>query len=239
MTRRLMLLAAALVVLVNAIVLAGVARNRGGEPESVLELTERELTQPWRYNEENSGVSLELEVNNPYRSDTVSTIPEESLRDIGFSLEGPMVLARAGDPNSGYLKTISRKSLAVLELEGESWKQWLAAWEATESENRWPRDPNTVSRLFLIDVGRDAAALRARYPDTHRYAIVQAQTWLDRWHRDGRIHGYAQPLTRTLHVPRQLHARLGPHQDDAGAAQPFSARVRFGRRLEPWIESIQ
>lgn len=238
MTRRLVMLAVALVVLVNAMVLAGVAWNRGGEPESVLELTERELDQPWSYNEENSGVSLELDVENPYRSDTVSTIPEESLRDIGFNLEGPMVLARAGDPNSGYLKTISRKSLAVLELDGESWKQWLAAWESKPVADRWPRDPNSESRLFLIDVGRDVAALRARYPDARRYAIVEAQTWLDRWHTDGRIHGFAQPLTRTLHVPRRFHARLDPLQD-SGPPKPFTATVRFGRRLEPWIEAVQ
>ena len=166
MTRRLVFLAAALVVITNAIVLSGVAWNRGGEPEAALELTQRELIHPWSYDRENSGVALNLHVNSPYGGDTVGALHPESLRDIGFDPDGPIVLQRAGDPNSGYLKTTSRKTLAVLELDGEGWKRWLSEWES--NEHRWPADPNSQSRLFVVDVGLDSTALRSRYPDRHR-----------------------------------------------------------------------
>lgn len=52
----------ALVLLVNVIVLAGVAWNRSGEPEAMLRLSERELDLPslWRDSGEDSGLALSL-----------------------------------------------------------------------------------------------------------------------------------------------------------------------------------
>lgn len=60
--RRLLWGAGVLVLLANAVALAGVAWNRSGEPEASLMLTERELQLParWRYNRENSGLALAL-----------------------------------------------------------------------------------------------------------------------------------------------------------------------------------
>ena len=51
-----------LIVVVNAIVLGGVAYNRSSEPESALRLSERELAAPMRGygNKENSGIALAL-----------------------------------------------------------------------------------------------------------------------------------------------------------------------------------
>ena len=58
----LLLAGGALVLLVNAIVLAGVAWNRSGAPEATLQLSERELELPplWRDIREDSGLALGL-----------------------------------------------------------------------------------------------------------------------------------------------------------------------------------
>ena len=52
--------------------------------------------------------------------------------------------------------------------------------ESKEKENRRKsldnelvREENESSRLFVIDAGLDSAALRTKYPDRARYAIVQ------------------------------------------------------------------
>jgi len=235
MTRRLLLLAAALVVLANVLVLAGVARNRTGEPEATLVLTPRELKAPWRSDEQDSGVSLRLEINAPYRSRSSGPF-RDKLRDVGLDPNAPQVLRRADDPNSSYVKSQSRRALAVLELDGEEWRRWLDGWEA--DPNHWIKDPNTLSRLFVVDVGLDAAALRTHYPDRRRYAIIPASVSMVSWWNDGLEGAHVVPLVTALHVPRQHSAGLGP-PDAAQDARAFKATVSYGSRLEPWIERIE
>lgn len=58
---RLFILGFALILIANAIALLGVASNRSGKPEALIELTERELTLPCRSNDENSGLALHLD----------------------------------------------------------------------------------------------------------------------------------------------------------------------------------
>ena len=50
-----------LLVLINIIVLSGVAYNRSGDPAALIWLTERELKMSYRSYEENSGLSLCLD----------------------------------------------------------------------------------------------------------------------------------------------------------------------------------
>ena len=59
---RTMLAGIGLIILTNAVVLAGVAYNRSGEPETRIILTERELNLPYRYggSKENSGIALRV-----------------------------------------------------------------------------------------------------------------------------------------------------------------------------------
>lgn len=57
---RLFVLGFALILIVNVIALLGVAVNRSGKPEAVIGLTERELSLPYKMNDENSGLALHL-----------------------------------------------------------------------------------------------------------------------------------------------------------------------------------
>ena len=60
--RRTLFAGLALILVVNGFVLSGVALNRTGEPESLVQLSERELQLPYRgwNSKENSGVELSL-----------------------------------------------------------------------------------------------------------------------------------------------------------------------------------
>ena len=101
------------------------------------------------------------------------------------------------------------------------------------------------SRLCVVDLGRDRDALRATYRDRSRYAIVEgivSATWTrdaqGPWRLEGSIDRLRIPR---LHVPRDEARALGSaahrqHYDQA--VPPFRAVVAFGRRAEPWLESV-
>ncbi|MDX2494371.1 MAG: DUF4824 family protein, partial [Desulfuromusa sp.] len=59
-SRGLFLLGLLLLLLTNVAILAGVAANRSGNPETQVVLTEREVQIPYRSQKENSGLALHL-----------------------------------------------------------------------------------------------------------------------------------------------------------------------------------
>lgn len=138
-TINLAIIAAALLVLVNVIVLAGAGYNRSGDPIASLQLTERELSAPYRYynNKENSGLSLrlnwrvspDLSKENRYDRYSLSTytspnwLTENKLKELGIDIEK----AKANKKNSryGYQSIDSEEVIVVLEYDGESFQKIL------------------------------------------------------------------------------------------------------------------
>ena len=192
-----------LVLATNVVALAGIAYNRMGEAESVLVLSERELTVPVAYglDSENSGISLRLNWRislspNVYERHA-EWLDAEKLEELGFNLPP------ANDSRPLYRSPLEREAYLVLELNGKSYEAALARARAhakAEAElaqanpdkkefyNRrqraqmaLEREERTASRLFVVDVGLDAERLRASYPDRSRYAVV---------------HGTVQPTLR-------------------------------------------
>lgn len=281
---KLLAAAAALIVLVNAIVLAGVAWNRGGEPESQVVLSQRELGEPWGgiAREENSGLALRIEWRLLPAADDLDAEPPAfgaggipawmdaaRLAEFGFEagdLTDP--IARRRFEGQG-----EREVLVVLELAGPAWQEALARArgkaeretalraanpdkkEFVEREKRareqLEREETDASRLFAIDIGRDAAALRARHPDRSKTMILRARLLPRVMTRDKKLvaAGYLTGLQiAEVNVPHALrprylaaeHAARGkPALASHGKTIRFSATVVVGRRLEPWIEDLQ
>jgi hypothetical protein len=159
--------------------------------------------------------------------------------------------------------------LLVLELDGAAYRQALARARqhlaaetalrdanpaATEFAERVKRagdrlheQESEASRLFVIDAGLDAEALRARHPDRRRTAIVAGRI-RPGWH-DPRAktppHGYIERLdAATVNVPQALRAAVprdaGSHRRaPESAASRFEAEIAFGRRLEPWLRQLR
>jgi hypothetical protein len=119
----------------------------------------------------------------------------------------------------------------------------------------------TASRLFVVAAGLDDDALRARYPDRARYAIVRGSVSIMLTHGDaamdtastgvdaapqlvGVVNGIAIDV---IHVERDLAPALhgldvglqvGPW-DETGAKGPrYRAHLVFGARYEPWLEQL-
>jgi len=186
------------------------------------------------------------------------------LESLGFDLSRRSSAARM---DRRYERLLPREALLVLELDGPAFQQALerarervakeAAREAAGSGKKGSRDPaqsaaeqlkreeTSGSRLFAVDAGLDAAALRAKYPDRARYAIVKgivrAQFNRNR-SGEGEFTGHVENLVnRQVNVPIEFRRAIGSvprtaaWKEMAQEGSPFQITVAFGKRFEPWI----
>lgn len=251
MRRAGLLLAATLLLITNAVVLAGVMWNRGGKPDARVTLTERELHPGWT-SKENSGMWLTLDVSpsEAWRKNGPDWFDQKKLESIGFDCHVP-----AANPQADlfYAKTLPIQALAVLEYDGESWKRWIAAREEDllrprredeayqpieERRKELERDRVGHTRLFVVDVGTSLLNLRQRYSDRARFIVVDAvlslqlnKTWDEKekaWKNPYLQGGVQQVLVSEIHVPRGRREILDAIIDEAqknvkpGEAVPFS-----------------
>jgi hypothetical protein len=223
-------LAAALVVVSNLAAWRVAALNRSGEPEAVLVLTERELQLPAKQ-AENTALSLRLVFDRwRERGDTVvreaGWFDRAKLESIGFDCSRP-VTAESAD----YYRTRPPRAT-------------YAALEYAESSS-------LDSRLSLVDVGNDAAALRQRHPDRRRVAIVEATAVIRHVINPGQppflMGRVTSVLPAEINVPREWRGALeGLQSDDQAGTWPppqreprFRVTVTWGKRLEPWITNVE
>ncbi len=273
---RALLAGVALIVLTNAVVLAGVAYNRSGEPESVLKLTERELrVRNWSWPEnENSSIDVHLtwrvarfvsaDEEYPTWYQGLVWLEPSQLADLGFEVPSDL---ESEEGRQRAQRQPSRRAWVVLEYDGPAYqaelehaREELARAEELAAANPGDREFETrlstarhamdreekfETRLFVVDVGRDEAALRAKYPDRQQYAIVNGRLRAIVDHRSGRrrmIVGVDDLDVDAIRVPHTYRALVEPiaqfRQGYYEREPRFSATVKFGRRFEPWIEDL-
>ncbi len=261
----------ALIVIVNVAILSAAARNLRGNRLAELTLTERELAVPEFREAESSGLFLKLK----FASD-----PPPAVRRIAWRNRAELPPVDYAWLDRGKLEAlgfrlgtepgvIQRTAFVALELDGDSWTRWLAAREdrlrkrlpSTEAEALLALDRTMRSRLVPVDAGRDAEALRRRFPDRARYLIVPALVRAVQGGADaddlswrGQIAGV---LVSDLHVPRELAPALNsflPQETEVEVLKrdqrerqlswpiPTSPRYRavvaFGSRNEPWLVGV-
>ena len=250
MSRKGLWIAGAVVIASNVFTLTSAGINRRGEPEAVLDLTERELRLAPR-EADNTAIVLQLEWNDLEprypNNDAPSWFDAAKLASIGFDTSLPVTrenAARYGPERSVY---------AALENDGEAWRRYMDGLTSQQEKDAASRRP----RLVLVDVGTDASALRARYPDRRRTVIVPATAGLvlvqprsgSKPFLKGRIN-VVYPVE--LNVPKELRSVLEPIRPRAASmadrqsgqiypvGEPrYRVTVKWGRSLEPWIESVQ
>jgi hypothetical protein len=263
----------ALVGLTNAVALGGIAYNRSGEPESTLSLTERELRSPyvWTGRKENSGLALRLEWRvlvgdgrniGPYRLASYgggipAWLDAPKMASLGFdvklSTESPDV-----NRSSLYQRQLPRDVLVVLELDGPAYREGLervakAANEVEAKNERGQgkkdademrdRETRRSSRLFAVDAGLDRAALRNKFPDRTKYAIVRGQVRPAGLPESKAAAGVIDNLSAAeVNVPLEMRSAfegVAPDSDAGpnGGNKRFEVKLAFGQRLEPWLIS--
>ena len=127
----------------NIFVLSRVSANRSGNPDAILELTERELMLPYGVSEENSGLSLRInwrvlgeEKNAPYYYGYFSSgAPEwftvDRLAELGFDMAA---YGKMRDNLRKYKEPIPKEVFIVLEKEGASYRKAIQRAEAALAE---------------------------------------------------------------------------------------------------------
>jgi hypothetical protein len=258
--------AAALVVASNLGAWGFAALNRSGEPEAVLELTERELRLPAKQ-ADNTALTLALVFERPRAAGSLR-LPREpgwfdraKLQSIGFDCSTPVTPENA----SRYIMP-PRSTYAALEYEGEAWRRQMAeplpepvqvggAGPAGTLRMTVPQeslgDRPQESHLVVIDVGNDRARLRQQYPDRRRVAIVEATAELRFVNNPGQAPFLAgrvmSVLPGEINVPREWLTLLEGLQTERNVTTlppplhdpRYRVTVKWGRNLEPWIADAQ
>jgi len=251
MTRKSLLLAAALIVCVtNAVALGRGLLNRRGATTGAITLTERELP-IITSGPESTATILRLEWRSPEDSEG---FPCDKIRPLGFTCpDRPL----SGD--SRELGQPNRTGYVVLEYDGPA-SQRLRKRREADAAKQAAQNPSSVSpnpwwlnqetRLVAIDVGADPGALRRTYTDTARYLIAMARI---------AAHPTAIPdsqfmtvsgvvlglMPSTINVPLPLSTTLREaaalHSGDTPQSWTprYAVTVQYGRFLEPWVVEVR
>lgn len=196
MTTRGILAAGALLLLANGVILVNVARNRAGNPDAVVRLSEREAR---TYITQEKGTEPLLELRLAWKMASGPDGQSTWFDRARLEALGVPDLPAAGDSlGTNRWRPVDRKGYAVLELAGPAWERWEAAEQATRDSARARRDTTRMApmpaageghvhddvprkwtswsptRLMAVDIGRDPLALRQQYPDRSRYLILPA-----------------------------------------------------------------
>ncbi len=249
-----------LILATQVVVLLGVAYNRSSQ---------RELYLPYDNDADNSGLALRLRLRGLYaqeygNSDSAGLtdwLNKEKLAALGFDL------SKLSDIQSGshsYLKRISRPVFLVFEFNGPAYQQALEKAQVrlsraialgasnnglAEARRALAIESYSASRLFLIDAGLDAQALRKQYEDTTRYLIIPGRIApLSNESRPRLLTGrVSEVATETINVPAAFRTILEPirqqikgqrYEERENGTFGFNVTVAFGQRFEPWIVDL-
>lgn len=224
------IVALALLVVTNIFVLTGVTSNRSGEPEAIVQLTERELRLPYSIHKENSGLSLSLNwralpKDKSYaRSNTSHPdwLDIDKLSELGFDIDK--------NKNEHHKRPLPIEVFVVLENDGPAYQESLKRTESfykkanqeyslsndneklkkelDRLEKQLNQEKISKSRLFAIDAGTDPVKLRSQHSNSSQYIITRGMVKLGyRYKNDDKgITGYVSGLSiNKINVP--LHQR--------------------------------
>jgi hypothetical protein len=163
----------------------------------------------------------------------------------------------------------AREVWVVLELDGDSFRGWLedrekerdaalrkavgregASAAARRVMEAFEKDRTSRSRLFTVDAGLDASALRLRYPDRGKFLIVRAivtassfRSWDPETRTSGApfIRGVVESLlVERIQVPREkraiLDALAAGDRDETRKRTAGAARATTGSDSPPGRE---
>jgi hypothetical protein len=191
-------------------------------------------------------------------------LTKAKLGELGFDVSQPE------DSDQGrrhYERQLPKEVLLILELDGPAYleareraKRHADREDALRAANpdkkefeqrskdardRMDREERQYSRLFAVDAGLDAGALRAKYPDSAHYAIARGQVrpLVTGSALSLKLAGYVSELSiDEINVPLEFRNAFEHALPDAGTGMRrpvhFDATVAFGKRLEPWVTAV-
>ncbi len=261
---RLLIAGAALILAGNAVALIGVAYNRSGEPEAVLELSERELAWPHdsRAASENSARTLQLrwriggdaqaaDTGITYGGGTAPWLDQEKLSELGFNVGVPR---QGGDAARHLQGSLPREAHVVLEFNGPDYQLVVQQRKRLVDEALALLDENPGQRVFVERVKTYQAQLDRELHDHSRLFAIDVgldvatlrRRYPDRSaylilpaqiglvFRNNGLGGYISSLSVTA-VNLPWHERLTIAEGISARPKHYSVRLAIGKRAEPWI----
>ena len=242
--RALLVVVAALALLAaDAHLLLGARANHSRPFGGSVELTERELHLPAAF-ADSTALTLHFHWTGRRPHDRAARFPDwltsEKLAALGFDTHVP---ADAPAARRHYRAQPPADAWLVLEHRPAT---------ATHPEPTEPKEPTLVP----IDAGPEPSALRHQYSDPSRHLIVRAiirARVMDRTEsgensgHPPHVQGWIQDiLPNEIDVPASLGPLLQPlrprpneDRDPTVAPPRFAARITWGTRGEPWLESVR
>jgi hypothetical protein len=254
----------AIILLTNAVALGGAWYNRSGEPESQLQLTQRELHRSYSYSgKDNSGISLSLNWRfeqtelNEYGFGMYSGnwgvplwLDEAKMAGLGFDTEK---LGKTTEYRQRYREFQPKEVLLVLELDGPAYRHHVQRSREYVEERRklLAASPENAELQRKAKSAEDnfkreeESGSRLFVVDAGRDMTTLRAAYPDHT-RYAIVSGLIRPTTTNVKkVTRvggnitELHAGLinvplNFRQVFSGAVS-YKATVAFGKRLEPWI----
>ncbi|MEW5756095.1 MAG: DUF4824 family protein [Pseudomonadota bacterium] len=194
---KILIAGAAIIIATNAIALIGVAYNRSGEPDAIVDLTERELGMPYDYgfDEENSGLALRINCrvennanNDYYNSYSCFGIPnwlnEEKLIQLGFDLNQDTT----EDPYEYRNRQLPQKVYIVMEYNGPAHQRAIDYRQQELAKEQALLANNPDNEEFKERVKDATAKLEAEQHYNGRLFVIDAGLDKDQLRRQ-----YAEP----------------------------------------------
>lgn len=246
LTPRYILAAGALLILLaNAVALVGVYLNRGGEAESRLTLSQRELTMPWGWAaaKENSGLALSLNwrVIDPVVGDfgggygfsggTPDWLDTARMAALGFDTTLP---AEGAFGRRRFERQLPREVLLVLELAGPAWQQALEQARQNAARHEAASKANAGSKEFAEKARRAQEQLKREEGANSRLFAIDAG--LDR----AALRAKYPDRGRYLILKGMVRPRLATHEKQTRVTGHVSAlavtQINVPHALRPLLE---
>ena len=257
----------AIILLTNAVALGGAGYNRSGEPESRLQLTQRELQHSsWRSGKDNSGITLSLNWRieqadlNDFNFGMYSNswgmpvwLDRAKMAELGFDVD--KLAGTAGDYGRHHKELQPREALLVLEMNDLAYQHHLQRTKEYVDQARKLLEASPSSE----DVKRKAKNAEENYryeqDKGSRLFVIDAginaqklrAAYPDRA-RYAIVHGLIRPTTVQIKSETRIGGNITElHADRINVPfayrqvfnnpEPYEVTVAFGKRLEPWLVS--
>jgi hypothetical protein len=256
--------AGALILLTNAVALLGAAYNRSDDPESQLQLTQRELQHStWHSGKDNSGITLSLSWRfEQTRKDDFCTgyylgmwgtpvwLDKAKMAELGFDVDRLAATSEYGRRNK---EVQPREALLVLELNDRVYqRQLLDTKECVEQARKLLKAAPNSEELKRKAKSAEESYKNEQQTNSRLFVIdagLDAQKLRARYPDRARyaiVHGVVRPhtewekgVTRIGGNISELHAeRINvplTYRQVFNDSKPYEVTVAFGKRLEPWI----
>ncbi len=257
-----------LIILTNALALAGVAYNRSGEPVARVTLSERELNLPyyWGRERENSGLALALgwRIDSGGDDEHYSSsrylpshwLDQTRLAALGFPVEEATTSAE----NRRRLNhSLPQEVFLVLEYNGPAYQAVLARQQAITKQRQALADRNPDNKELAKEAKDSDERLQREQDEASRLFVIDAgldaQTLRQRY----------PDTARNIVLRGTVRARVNKQDDDQWVVQglvkevavsqinipleyrsvferdrepSYQVTLAFGQRLEPWVAAV-